>query len=282
MPPRFEAVGCDCMHDFHCHLDLMADPAAEYLSRRKYRVPTLAVTTTPRAWRQNMSWAGENPWAKPALGLHPELVGQAYEEVGLMLDLMSEAHLIGEVGLDGSPPHAGSFDLQRRAFREILLRAGTLGGRILSIHSRRAATKVLDEIEACRNRGGFLPVLHWFSGTASELTRAISVGCWFSVNGSMLANSRSRAAIATIPRDTLLVESDAPFRGGKGDLRSTLNRLSELLGVAAEEIEATTDANAEKLFLSFAPSRRPVGRIAVPAYSDCDAGGVPTQRTGAE
>ncbi|MCE4222122.1 TatD family deoxyribonuclease [Methylobacterium sp. C25] len=240
-------MGSDGVHDFHCHLDLMADPAAEYLSRQKYRVTTLAVTTTPRAWQQNMSWADGNPWTKPALGLHPELVEQAHREVGLMLDLMSEAHFIGEIGLDGSPQHASSLDLQRRVFREIVLRAGALGGRVLSIHSRRAATQVLDEIETCPTRGGVLAVLHWFSGSASEFARAISLGCWFSVNGSMLSSARSRSMIEAIPRDVLLIESDAPLRGGKGDLRSTLSRLSELLGLPSSEIEAATDANATRL-----------------------------------
>lgn len=235
------------MHDFHCHLDLMGDPGAEYRSRQSYRVLTISVTTTPRAWRQNLAWANGSPWTKPALGLHPELVGEAHGDLGFLLDLMPQANLIGEVGLDGSPQHKASFVQQRRTFREILLRAGTLGGRVISIHSRRAATQVLDEIEACPTRGGFLPILHWFSGTASELARAISLGCWFSVNGSMVKSARARQMIEAIPADALLVESDAPFRGGKGDLKGTLLHLADLTGRDIAEVEATTDGNARRI-----------------------------------
>jgi TatD DNase family protein len=175
------------------------------------------------------------------------LVGGADGDLGILLDLMPQANLIGEVGLDGSPQHKANFVQQQRAFREILLRAGTFGGRVISIHSRRAATQVLDEIEACPSRGGFLPILHWFSGTASELARAISLGCWFSVNGSMLKSVRVRQMIEVIPADALLVESDAPFRGGKGDLRGTLQHLSDLTGRAIDEVEAQTDGNARRI-----------------------------------
>ena len=239
------------LHDFHCHLDLMADPKAEYETRGAYRVTTVAVTTTPRAWQQNLAWSKGNPWTRPALGLHPELVGQAQDEVGLMLDLMPQARLIGEIGLDGSPHLADAFEAQRRVFREVLHRAGSLGGRVLSTHSRRAAGQVLDEIRACPSRGGFLPVLHWFSGTASELGRAIAAGCWFSVNGSMLKGARASSLMAAVPLDALLIESDAPFRGGKGDLRATVNRLAEMLGKDTADLEAITDGNASRLLGNF-------------------------------
>lgn len=53
------------------------------------------------------------------------------------------------------------------------------GGRILSIHSRRAASEVLDRLAAVPDAG--TPILHWFSGTQRQLDRAIDLGCWFSV-----------------------------------------------------------------------------------------------------
>ncbi|GEO18611.1 hypothetical protein MAE02_63070 [Microvirga aerophila] len=63
----------------------------------------------------------------------------------------------------------------------------------------------------------------------------------------MLKSARARPMIEAIPPDALLVESDAPFRGGKGDLKGTLLNLSDLTGRAIDEVEATTDDNARRI-----------------------------------
>jgi TatD DNase family protein len=54
-------------------------------------------------------------------------------------------------------------------------------------------------------------VLHWFTGSKSELRRAIKLGCYFSVNAAMMKNDRGRDLIVAIPDDRLLAETDAPF-----------------------------------------------------------------------
>src|SRR5262249_39096461 len=54
-------------------------------------------------------------------------------------------------------------------------------------------------------------VLHWFSGSARDLDRAINLGCWFSVGPAMLMGERGRALAARMPRDRVLTESDGPF-----------------------------------------------------------------------
>ena len=79
----------------------------------------------------------------------------------------------------------------------------------MTIHSRRAVTPVLDYIE--RHPGAGLPILHWYSGSKKELSRAIALGCWFSVGPAMLAHERGRAMAATMPRNRVLTETDGPF-----------------------------------------------------------------------
>jgi TatD DNase family protein len=63
----------------------------------------------------------------------------------------------------------------------------------------------------------------------------------------MLQTARARGFIEAISRDKLLVESDAPFRGSKGDLRATLHRLAEILGCGVADVEAMTDGNARRI-----------------------------------
>jgi Tat protein secretion system quality control protein TatD with DNase activity len=86
---------------------------------------------------------------------------------------------------------------------------GSVGGRIMTIHSRRAAGPVLDALASRADAG--VPVLHWFSGSRRELQRAIDQGCWFSVGPAMFNGERGRGLAAMMPRDRILTESDGPF-----------------------------------------------------------------------
>jgi len=92
---------------------------------------------------------------------------------------------VGEIGLNGSPEFRSQWQSQRKTFEHILTRCSDAGGRVMSIHSRRASREVLDALEAFPNAG--TAVLHWFSGSARDLDRAVSLGCWFSVGPGMLA-----------------------------------------------------------------------------------------------
>lgn len=121
---------------------------------------------------------------------------------------------VGEVGLDGAPEFKPHWADQTMAFGRILELCEQAGGRTLSIHSRRAASAVLDQLEG--KRGAGTAILHWFSGTAGELGRAITLGCWFSVGPAMLATEKGRALTAKMPRDRLLTETDGPFAQMRG------------------------------------------------------------------
>jgi TatD DNase family protein len=83
------------------------------------------------------------------------------------------------------------------------------GGKIMTIHSRRAATAVLDHLERHTEAG--VAILHWFSGTKQELRRAIDAGCWFSVGPGMVASPAGLRLIREMPKERVLTESDGPF-----------------------------------------------------------------------
>lgn len=197
------------MIDLHCHIDLYPDPKAILDEAEARGAFVLAVTTTPKAWRGTRKLVGERPRIRVALGLHPEVVADRYGEVELLCALMPEARYIGEVGLDGSSLHRASIDRQVKVFDRILEECEKLGGRILTIHSRGAAGRVLDAIE--RHPGAGLPILHWFSGSLTQLERAASLGCWFSVGPAMMRSTKGRDLAAAMPRERILTETDAPF-----------------------------------------------------------------------
>jgi TatD DNase family protein len=156
-----------------------------------------------------VSLAKDCPRIRTALGFHPQIAHERFGELPLFDALLPETRYVGEIGLDGAPEFRVHWREQIKAFEQILRATAKAGGRIMSIHSRHAADEVLDALAATPNAG--VPVLHWFSGNKAQLTRAINMGCWFSVGPAMLRSKRGRELVAAMPRDRVLTETDGPF-----------------------------------------------------------------------
>jgi TatD DNase family protein len=237
--------------DFHCHLDLYPDPEAVIAQAEAKGVYLLAITTTPLAWEGMKRLVRHRKRCRAAAGLHPQLIAERYAEVDLLEHLLSETPYVGEVGLDGGPDCRGSFAQQDEVFRRVLHRCVTLGGRILSIHSRASAAGVLDALSAHPHAG--LPVLHWFSGSRRELDRADGLGCWFSVGPPMLRSKKGRRLVEAMPRDRILTETDAPFtRRGTEPLMpwhvaEAEKLLSEIWQLPAQEVSEVLLENLRRL-----------------------------------
>jgi len=197
--------------DFHCHLDLFTDPALAIRQAEAAGIYTLTVTTTPKAWPRNHDLTRSTKHARADLGLHPQVVAQRSAEIKLWDEYLPHARYVGEVGLDGGPSYFHSLDLQKEVFTHILRKAAEGGEKILSVHSVRTVTPVLDLIESHLPRERSKVVLHWFTGSNSEARRAIDLGCYFSVNSAMLNNDRGRKLVSALPLERLLTETDAPF-----------------------------------------------------------------------
>lgn len=236
--------------DFHCHLDLFPDFEQIIRECEAKRIYTLAVTTTPRAWPRNRDLAAGTKHVRAALGIHPQLVASHGDEIELWERYLPETRYVGEVGLDASPSYYRSFERQQEVFRRVLAACGRAGDKIISVHSVRAATPVLDMIERYLPSGRSKVVLHWFSGSKSEARRAVELGCWFSVNSPMMRNERTAAMVASIvPLERILTETDGPFTEGRDgpahphDVRLAVELCARALG------EGTT-AFAERIVLN--------------------------------
>jgi TatD DNase family protein len=197
--------------DFHCHLDLYPDPEQEVRDAVAAGVYVLSVTTTPRAWVRTAQLAKGHKRIRTALGMHPQLAHERHGELSLFEELLPRVRYVGEIGLDGGPEYAAHRDVQRRVFNTVLELSARSGGRVLSIHSRRAVDEVLDQLALHPEAG--VPILHWFSGSARQLRRASELGCWFSVGPAMLRGEKGRALTEAMPADRVLTETDGPFAG---------------------------------------------------------------------
>lgn len=239
--------------DFHCHLDLYPDHASLVTECDRERIATLAVTTTPKAWRRNEEVAAGSEYVRVALGLHPQLVAERASELALFESLLKEARYVGEVGLDAGPKFYASFSEQERVFNRILAACAEQGGKILTIHSVRCVSKVLDHLERALPVDRGVAVMHWFTGSAAEARRASELGCYFSVNAQMLQTEKGRRLVSVLPRERLLTETDGPFvsfgerPSRPRDVGVTLGSLASVLGLSLHDAGQLITGNLGRL-----------------------------------
>ena len=242
--------------DFHCHLDLYRDHQRLLRQCDEASIVTLGVTTTPKAFERNAEMAVGYPYVLVGLGLHPQLVAERAGELSLFEKLLHRTQYVGEVGLDAGPRFYASFQEQRRIFARILRACDEQGSKVLSIHSVRSVSKVLRELEANLPSRTCVPVLHWFTGTRSEMARAIEMGCCFSINMEMIRSEKMRPILRALPSDRLLTETDGPFvtidkRAIRPtDVPATVSLLAEIRAVDSSLLAQQIVENLRGLLLS--------------------------------
>lgn len=219
------------LFDTHFHMDLQKDRVAAIRQIEENRIYTIAVTNLPDLYRKEL---GEvvSKYIRLALGFHPELVHQYKKQIPLIWDLLHEARYIGEVGLDFvDKMNEGE---QVDFFSELIERCRYDGNKIITIHSRKAVSKVLDILgENYR----FKAILHWFTGNKDELKEAVERGCYFSVNGAMINSKRFLEILPLIPANRLLVETDSPFTCFKSTHSETLRDIEVNLREYKQDID---------------------------------------------
>ena len=193
------------LFDTHFHLDLQKDRVAAIRQIEENSIYTIAVTNVPDLYRKELSEV-VSKYIRLGLGFHPELVHQYKNQIPMMWDLLPETRSIGEVGLDFVDK---TYEREQVAFfSELVERCRFDGNKIVTIHSRKAVSKVLDILG---DNFRFKAILHWFTGDKDELEEAVECGCYFSVNGAMINSKRFLEMLPLIPANRLLLETDSPF-----------------------------------------------------------------------
>lgn len=239
------------MIDLHCHLDLYENPieVAQTTSRRN--IFTLAVTTSPRAWVGTSRVFKDFENIEVALGLHPEIIAEKIKETGLLIDNIKNAKFVGEVGIDGSARHKATLHQQTELFEKVICECDEQGGKIISIHSRKAEHKILDVISQYPKAG--TPILHWFSGSMAQLKRAIDLGCWFSGGPAMAQSKNGLNLLKEIPLNRFLPESDGPFAQISGkpimpwEASDVIQCVSKIKNLTEQEVDRALASNLERL-----------------------------------
>ena len=189
----------------------------------------------------------------PALGLHPQLLGERAAEISEWEKCLPEARFVGEVGLDAGPQFFRTIEIQKQVFRTVLQCCANLGDRILTVHSVRSSATVLDMLETYLPPTKGSVVLHWFMGAPGEVRRASSLGCLFSVNAQMAKSERGRRVISEVPLERLLTETDGPFIQTAGhpmrpmDIHLAVRAIAEVRQSSEEIVAEAVRENANRL-----------------------------------
>jgi TatD DNase family protein len=199
------------------------------------------VTELPSRFQLLQTQVRGREWVRVALGFHPLVrVRDVDHELALFTRLLKRTDYVGEVGLDRSEQGRDTYARQRDIFERILA-LHEIRTKVLTVHSRRAEKDTI----ALLSSAGVTAILHWYSGPLREIDHALAAGLYFSVNSAMLRSNNGRRIVASLPRERVVTETDAPYtkvRGRASEPRDVPAIVAELARLWAIEPDEARDA----------------------------------------
>ncbi|MRG55408.1 YchF/TatD family DNA exonuclease [Phyllobacterium sp. SYP-B3895] len=250
--------------DSHCHLDF-----ADFEEERNAIVQRaldhgikrlVTIGTRVRRFDTILAIAERYDSVYASVGTHPN---NAHEELDVTADELirlaehRKVVAIGEAGLDYhydyAPPQAQAQGLRTH------IQAARVTQLPLVIHARNADEDMISILKEESGKGTFPFILHCFSSGAELARVGVDLGGYVSFSGILtFKNSPEIRDIArNVPRDRLLVETDAPYlapvphRGKRNEpsfVRHTAAVLADTISVSEEEIARLTTENVFRLF----------------------------------
>ena len=170
---------------------------------------------------------------------------------------------IGEIGLDYSRGEDAAARARQRALFAAQLRLAARVGLPCTIHSREAEADTVailrENLSPDLVAAGRAGALHCFVGPAPFAAALAPLGLSFGLSGIVTFRNADalRAVVPTLPRDRILVETDAPYlapvpvRGRRCEpafAAHTARFLAGLLGLPEPDAFALFGANARRLY----------------------------------
>jgi TatD DNase family protein len=257
--------------DSHCHLDI-ADPPDNWLDVDSALAAGAAVGV-PRIVqigcdRAGARWAVETAHAYDAVvagvALHPNEVpvlaaSGELDEALAEIDVLAadeRVRAVGETGLDYFRTGEDGRGVQQAGFRAHIEMAKR-HGKALVIHDREAHDDVLAVLEDAGPPDRV--VFHCFSGDVDMARHCVARGWFLSFAGTVTFKNAAqlRVALAVVPLDQLLVETDAPYltpmpyRGRPNAsylVPLTVRAMAAVKAVPEDELATAIAANTERAF----------------------------------
>ncbi len=247
------------LFDTHAHLDFPQfdrDREEVLESLRAQEVAAINVGADLASSEASLALARAHPFVFASCGVHPHDARTFSPEAERKLTelLRSGAVAVGECGLDFYR-NLSPRDVQVRVFQAQLRLAKALDLPVI-LHER-AAWEVFFAV--LREEGPLRGVVHAFSGDGRRAQEVVALGLHVGIGGPLTyaKNDRLRQAVAGVPLDRILVETDSPylppepFRGRRNDPRNAalvVRRLASILARPEAELAEATWDNARRLF----------------------------------
>lgn len=250
--------------DTHCHLDFPDFEAERDAIVERARAAgigqMITISTRVKKFDTILAIAERYPNVFCSVGTHPHNADEELDietEDLVRLSQHPKVVAIGEAGLDyfydNAPRDAQATGLRRH------IAAARQTGLPLVIHSRSADDDMAAILTEETGKGAFPFLLHCFSSGPDLARVGVSLGGYVSFSGILTfpKSEELREIAKTVPRDRMLVETDAPylapkpFRGKRNEpayVAHTAQVLADTIGVSAEEIAAITTENAFRAF----------------------------------
>ncbi|RUW04201.1 TatD family deoxyribonuclease, partial [Mesorhizobium sp. M1A.F.Ca.IN.022.05.2.1] len=204
--------------DSHCHLDFpdFAEERAAIVARALAAGIGRMVTISTRVKRfqQTIEIAKSFSEVYCSVGTHPHNAAEELDVTAEELVRLSDhpkVVAIGEAGLDYFYDRAPR-EAQAQGFRTHIA-AARRTGLPLVIHSRDADGDMAAILEEETGKGAFPFILHCFSSGRRLAEVGVALGGYVSFSGILTFKNSTelRAIAADVPRERLLVETDAPY-----------------------------------------------------------------------
>jgi len=270
--------------DSHCHFDFVefnADRAALWQACNAQGITHLLMPgVTPDQWQTAAQLCAQYAGLFYAAGIHPHWIEQQSLLQKNAADLLTESTrekiialisneivqengagaarcvAVGECGLDKLI--VTPIELQQQLLVAHIEAANQLH-KPLIIHCVRAHNELIALLK--KNKPVVGGVIHAFSGSYEVAQQYVDLGFYLGVGGTITYEraQKTRAAVAQIPLEFLVLETDAPdmpLQGKQGQRNSPehipqiAQVLADLRGIAVDEVAAITCRNAIRLFHS--------------------------------
>ncbi len=244
--------------DTHCHLDAAEFGDTQSTLVEEARAAGVTTMVIPAVERANFATVQtlctRYRACVPAFGIHPMYVERAQaQDLDVLRDYLQQQNpvAVGEIGLDF---FVENFDQEKQEFffSEQLKLAQQLELPVL-LHIRKAQDTVLKHLRRTPVRGG---IAHAFNGSPQQAAEFISLGFKLGFGGAVTypRATRLRDLAATLPLDSIVLETDAPDIPPEFLPRGEPNRpgylpriaatLAALRNMTLEEVARSSSANA--------------------------------------
>jgi TatD DNase family protein len=250
--------------DSHCHLEykgLVEDQRGVLDRAREAGIGGfLNISTRRSEWDQVFATAARETDVWASVGIHPH-EADAHADLGAAALLEAAEHprvvAIGETGLDYYYDHSDRAT-QQALFRTHIAVARETGLPLI-VHTRDAETDTASILAEEMEQGAFPALIHCFTASADLARKVLDLGLTISLSGIVtFKNARDLQSVAAeLPKDRLLVETDAPFlapvphRGQVCEPAFTADTARFVAGLRGVEPEAVAETTTRNFFALF-------------------------------